>query len=233
MSIHLHRDLEKLKKDILTMGVMVEDAIQKSIAALHEHRSQLAREVIEGDSRIDRFEVDVEEQCLKILALHQPVAEDLRFIAAVIKMNSDLERMGDLAVNIAERARCLVDDIPVPVPNQLRAMTDATKRMVRESLDAFVNRDAGRARDICTQDDAVDEYNRQIISELQALMVSDPRLITGALHLFSASRHLERIADHATNVAEDVVYLVEGEIVRHKLEEGTHDNLVRLRREKA
>jgi phosphate transport system protein len=220
MSIHLHRDLEKLKKDILTMGVMVEDAIQKSIAALHEHRSQLAREVMDGDSRIDRFEVDIEEQCLKILALHQPVAEDLRFIAAVIKMNNDLERMGDLAVNIAERARCLVEEVPIPVPDQLRAMTDATKRMVRESLDAFVNRDAGRARAICTQDDEVDDYNRQIISELQALMVSDPRLINGALHLFSASRHLERIADHATNIAEDVVYLVEGEIVRHKLEVG-------------
>ncbi|MCI0479008.1 phosphate signaling complex protein PhoU [Candidatus Uhrbacteria bacterium] len=232
MSIHLHRDLEELKKDILTMGGMVEDAIRKSIATLHDRHSSLAEEVIAGDSRIDRFEVHIEEHCLKILALHQPVAEDLRFIAAVIKMNNDLERMGDLAVNIAERAHSLAEEPGVPVPDRLRAMTDETMRMVRESLDAFVNRDVRRAREVCGRDDVVDDYNREVIGDLQRLMVSDPRLINAAMHLFSASRHLERIADHATNIAEDVVYLVEGEIVRHRLEEGTRDNLVSLRKKK-
>jgi phosphate transport system protein len=232
MSIHLHRDLERLKKDILTMGGMVEDAIRKSIATLHDRHASLAEEVIAGDSRIDRFEVDIEEHCLKILALHQPVAEDLRFIAAVIKMNNDLERMGDLAVNIAERAHSLAEEPGVPVPDRLRAMTDETMRMVRESLDAFVNRDVRRAREICGRDDVVDEYNREIIGDLQRLMLSDPHLIIPAMHLFSASRHLERIADHATNIAEDVVYLVEGEIVRHRLEEGTRDDLARLRAKK-
>jgi phosphate transport system protein len=219
MSMHLHRDLEKLTKDILTMGAMVEAAIRKSIAALNERRSTIAQEVIEGDTRIDRCEVDVEEQCLKILALHQPVAEDLRFIAAVIKMNNDLERMADLAVNIAERAVVLADGEPLPIPDTLKAMTDATMRMVRDSLDAFVNRDVVNARAICGQDDEVDQYNREIITELQEMMERAPETVRRALHLFSAARHLERIADHATNIAEDVVYLVEGEIIRHQSEE--------------
>jgi len=218
MSLHLHRDLEKLKKDILTMGAMVESAVRKSIAALHEHRASLAQEVIDGDERIDRWEIDVEEQCLKILALHQPVAEDLRFIAAVIKMNSDLERMGDLAVNIAEQALFLASEPPLPVPATLTAMSEAAMRMARESLDAFVNRNTSAARAICAQDDKVDQYNRDIIVELERLMEADPRTIGGRMRLFSVSRQLERIADHATNIAEDVVYLVEGEIIRHRSE---------------
>jgi phosphate transport system protein len=218
MSMHLQRDLEKLKKDILTMGAMVEDAVRKSISSLHERRGDLAREIIQGDTRIDRFEVDIEEQCLKILALHQPVAEDLRFIAAVIKMNNDLERMADLAVNIAERASVLASEPPVRIPEGLRTMTAAAMAMVRDSLDAFVNRDAARAREICTRDDQVDQYNRDIIAELQRMMEADPTTIRRHTHLFSAVRHLERIADHATNIAEDVVYLVEGEIIRHKSE---------------
>jgi phosphate transport system protein len=219
MSMHLQRDLERLKKDILTMGAMVEEAVRKSITALLERRPEVSKEILDGDSRIDRWEVDVEEQCLKMLALHQPVAEDLRFIAAVIKMNNDLERMGDLAVNIAERAAHLAGENPIPIPDMLRSMTEASMRMVRSSLDAFVNRDPARARAICAQDDEVDEYNREIIAELQRMMEADPRTIRGNMHLFSATRHLERIADHATNIAEDVVYLVEGEIIRHKFEE--------------
>ena len=218
MSLHLHRDLEKLKKDILTMGAMVESAVRKSIRALHERRASLAQEVIDGDERIDRWEIDVEEQCLKILALHQPVAEDLRFIAAVVKMNSDLERMGDLAVNIAEQALFLASEPPLPVPATLTAMSEAAMRMARESLDAFVNRNTSAARAICAQDDEVDQYNRDIIVELERLMEADPRTIGGRVRLFSVSRHLERIADHATNIAEDVVYLVEGEIIRHRSE---------------
>ena len=218
MSLHLHRDLERLKKDILAMGAMVESAVRKSIAALHERRASLAQEVIDGDERIDRWEIDVEEQCLKILALHQPVAEDLRFIAAVIKMNSDLERMGDLAVNIAEQALFLVSEPRLPVPATLTAMSEAAMRMARESLDAFVNRNTSAARAICTQDDEVDQYNRDIIVELERLMEADPGTIGGRMRLFSVSRQLERIADHATNIAEDVVYLVEGEIIRHQSE---------------
>lgn len=219
MSIHLQNDLEKLREAILTMGAMVEEAVHRSITALLERRPDLCKEVLRGDARIDRREVNVEEQCLKILALHQPVAEDLRFIASVIKMNSDLERMGDLAVNIAERAAYLASTEPVALPGALRPMATAVMRMVRRSLDAIVNRDAARARALCAQDDEVDEYNRQIIAELQRTMEEHPGTIRNCTHVFSASRHLERIADHATNIAEDVVYLVEGEIIRHRLDD--------------
>jgi len=218
MSLHLHRDLESLKKDILTMGAMVESAVRKSVRALHERRSALAQEVIDGDERVDRWEIDVEEQCLKILALHQPVAEDLRFIAAVIKMNNNLERVGDLAVNIAEQALFLANEPPLPIPATLTTMSETTMEMLRASLDAFVNRDPIAARAICARDDEVDQYNREIILELEWLMQSEPSTIGARMRLFSAARQLERIADHATNVAEEVVYLVEGEIIRHQSE---------------
>lgn len=215
MSIHLARDMEKLKKDLLTMGAMVEEAIYEAVTALRDRRPEVARDVIEGDDRIDRWEVEVEEECLKILALHQPVAKDLRFIASVMKINSDLERMGDLAVNIAERAAFLASLPPIPVPHQLGPMAEAAMRMARESLDAFVNCDSETARRICKADDEVDGYNREVIHELQELMERHPETIPRATHLFSVSRQLERIADHATNIAEDVVYMVEGEIIRH------------------
>jgi phosphate transport system protein len=200
------------------MGAMVESAVRKSVRALHERRSTLAQEVIDGDERVDRWEIDVEEQCLKILALHQPVAEDLRFIAAVIKMNNNLERVGDLAVNIAEQAIFLTNEPPLPIPNILTTMSDTTMEMVRGSLDAFVNRDPIAARAICARDDEVDEYNREIILELEWLMQAEPSTIGARMRLFSAARQLERIADQATNVAEEVVYLVEGEIIRHQSE---------------
>ncbi len=215
MSKHLCHDMEKLRRHLLTMGVMVEEAVQKSIAGLHQRRPEISREVIDGDDRIDRMEVEVEEECLKMLALHQPVAEDLRFIAAVMKINNDLERMGDLAVNIGERAAFLATQPPITVPPELRAMADASMRMVRESLDAFVKRDTSAARKICQEDDEVDQSNREIVVILRRKMQSDPDSIERALHLFSVSRYLERIADHATNIAEDVVYMVEGEIIRH------------------
>ncbi|MBI1849835.1 MAG: phosphate signaling complex protein PhoU [Planctomycetes bacterium] len=216
MSKHLCNELQKLRKHLLTMGGMVEEAVQKSVAGLLERKPEIAREVVSGDDRIDRAEVEVEEECLKVLALHQPVAEDLRFAAAVMKINNDLERVGDLAVNVAERAQFLATQPPIAIPVQLRAMADAASRMVRESLDAFVNRDVEAARRICGEDDQVDEYNREIIATLRRAMQSDPETIERALHLFSVSKYLERIADHATNVAEDVVYLVEGEIIRHR-----------------
>jgi phosphate transport system protein len=224
MSLHLHRDLEILKKDILTMGAMVETAVRKSVRALHERRLTLAQEVIDGDERIDQWELDVEGQCLKILALHQPVAEDLRFIAAVIKMNNNLERMGDLAVNIAEQALFLANEPPLPVPATLTTMSNAAMEMVRQSLDAFVNRDPTSARAVCARDDEVDQYNREIILELEWQMKAEPNTIGARMRLFSAARQLERIADQATNVAEEVVYLVEGEIIRHQSEKWPSEN---------
>jgi phosphate transport system protein len=216
MSKHLERDLENLQRDILTQAGAVEEAIHKAIRALQERNIQLAQQVIDGDSEIDEEENHVEEECLKILALHQPVAVDLRRTASALLINVDLERMADLAEDIAERAVSLARLPPIPIPEKLQRMTDLTTSMVRQSLDAFVNIDARLARLVCRLDDEVDRYNDAIILELIRLMRGSPEMVEPGLSLFSATRHLERIADHATNIAEDVIYLVEGEIVRHR-----------------
>jgi phosphate transport system protein len=216
MSKHLERDLDNLQRDILAQAGAVEQAIHRAIRALQERDSQLAQQVIDGDSEIDQEENHVEEECLKILALHQPVAVDLRRIASALLINVDLERMGDLAEDIAERALALARQPYIPVPAPLQRMTDVTTSMVRQSLDSFVNMDAHLARKVCGLDEEVDRYNDEIIDELIALMRSAPAIVEPGLSLFSATRHLERIADHATNIAEDVIYLVEGEIVRHR-----------------
>jgi len=218
MSRHLEIEIQKLKKRILAVGEVVVEAIQKALQALQERRAELAREVIEGDRRIDRAEVEVEEECLKLLALYQPVAEDLRFIAAVMKINGDMERMGDEAVNIAEHALFLASHDPIAVPKRLQDLSEVSMRMVGESLTAFVHGDGEAARRICAEDDEADEYNRQVINAVWKMMRDDPKTVERATHLFSVSRHLERIADHATNIAEDVVYMAEGKIIRHRAE---------------
>jgi phosphate transport system protein len=216
MGKHLQRDLDGLQRRLLGLAASVEEAIHKAISALQGRDVGMAEEVIAGDGRIDEEENHVEEECLKILALHQPVAVDLRRIAAAMKINTDLERMADLAEDIAERAVSLAGKPPIPIPDNLQRMTDLTTTMVRQSLDAFVGLDAHQARRVCRLDDEVDRYNNLIIQEMIAAMRRDPQMVEQALSLFSATRHLERIADHATNIAEDVVYLVEGEIVRHR-----------------
>jgi phosphate transport system protein len=218
MSKHLERDLENLQQDVLAQAAAVEKATYGAIRALQQRDVRLARQVIAGDDAIDQRQNHIEEECLKILALHQPVAQDLRRVAAVLAINTDLERMADLAVDIAERALRLAELPPVPVPEKLQRMTDLTAGMVRQSLECFVNLDARLARRVCLLDDDVDRYNAEIIQELISLMRASPERIESALSLFSAARHLERIADHATNIAEDVIYLVEGEIVRHRPE---------------
>ena len=216
MSKHLERDLENLQRDILALAASVEEAVYKAARALQERNVDLAREVIHGDDQIDAEENAIEEECLKMLALHQPVAIDLRRVAACMMINMDLERMADLAEDIAERAIALSRPPHLPIPEKLQRMTDLATSMVRQSLDAFVNLDARLARTVCRLDDEVDRLNKDIIDELIKLMQEKPMLIEGGLSLFSATRHLERIADHATNIAEEVIYLVEGEIVRHR-----------------
>ena len=216
MSKHLERDLDDLQKDLLALAASVEEAIHKAIRALQERDVPLAEEVIDGDNDIDEEENHVEEECLKVLALHQPVAVDLRRVTSVLQINTDLERMADLAEDIAERAVALARWPPIPVPEDLQRMTDLTSSMVRQALDAFVNLDAKLARLVCRLDDEVDRYNKSIINELIAVMQRSPDMVEPGLSFFSATRHLERIADHATNVAEDVIYLVEGAIVRHR-----------------
>ena len=216
MAKHLQRDLENLQRDLLGLAASVEEAIHTATRALREREPDPARQVIAGDTQIDQEENHIEEECLKILALHQPVAVDLRRIAAALKINTDLERMADLAEDIAERALHLAQLPAIPVPEKLQRMTDLTTTMVRQSLDSFVNLDSRQARRVCRLDDEVDRYNNEIIQELIVMMQESPAMVEPGLSLFSATRHLERIADHATNIAEDVVYLVEGTIIRHQ-----------------
>ena|SRR5688572_16163976 len=215
MSKHLQRDLERLKREVLTMGGMVEAATDLAITAVIDRRKDLAEQVTSGDDRIDAKELEVEDECLKMLALHQPVASDLRFIITVLKVNNDLERMGDLAKNIAERALQLVKQPPIDGAQDFRRMAERVRKMVHECIDALVQRDVDLARKVCVDDREVDEENKRRFEQLQEVMRKDPATVERAVCLLSVSRHLERIADHATNVAEDVVFLVDGEVIRH------------------
>ncbi len=215
MSIHLHRDLENLQRHILSLAAAVEQAVERAIRALFDRDAGLALSLIEGDREIDLEENEIEEECLKILALHQPVAVDLRRVAAILKINTDLERMADTAGNLAERAYAIAQGPDLTIPATLRQMTDLSNTMVRDSLDAFVNLDSELAKRVCRLDNEVDRYCREIIDHAIGYMKASPENVESGLHLFSVARQLERIADHATNIAEDVVYLVDGEIIRH------------------
>jgi len=217
MAKHLQRDLDNLSRELLTMGAMVEDATNKAITALVKRRKELAREVIAGDDAINEQENRIEEEALKILALHQPVAQDLRFIVTALKVNNDLERMGDLAVNISERCEMLIDLDPVPVPESFDELVENVQYMVRDCLNALVDRDSALAREVCRRDDRVDAINREMYARMQALIREKPDCVEACVNTISVSRHLERIADVATNIAEDVIFMVEGEIVRHNL----------------
>jgi phosphate transport system protein len=215
MSIHLHRDMDKLQKRVIALAGDVEDRIDKAVRALFTRDADLATKLINSDTVIDLEENEIEEQCLKILALHQPVAIDLRRVASIFKINSELERMADLAANIAERVYALARAKEVPIPAGFQIMSDMTNGMVRDALDSFVNTDISRAKRVCRMDEEVDRKNTELIQQAIQLMKASPDHIESGLNLFSICRQLERIADHATNIAEDVVYLVEGQIIRH------------------
>lgn len=216
MSKHLERDIQAIHQRLMNLFAIVEKMIDKAVRALCEKHVNLAKEVIETDLMVNTAEVEIEEDCLKILALHQPFAGDLRRITTVLKINVELERMADLACNIAERAECMHQQPYFPMPDQLSSMVNEAKKMIRLALDSFVESDANLARHVISLDAEVDKYNLEIIGELKALMRQDPALVEPALHCFSASRHIERVADLAENIAEDVIYLVDGDIVRHQ-----------------
>lgn len=216
MSKHLQRDLERINRSLMTLFGVVEKMIDDSVSALVDKKVQLVNTVIESDNKVNDLEVQVEEECLKILALHQPYAADLRHLTTVLKINANLERIADLTCNIAERAECLHNSPFFPLPDELKPMVDRATQMIRMALNSFVNSDSALAKQVILFDVAVDEFNLSIINELRGLMKQDSTLIEPALHCFSASRHIERIADHAENIAEDVIYLVDGDIVRHK-----------------
>lgn len=216
MAIHLHRDLEKLKKDILLLGSMVEQATHRSVLALMDRRSDVAREVQQGDKEVDAREIRIEEDCLKILALHQPVANDLRFVIAVMKVNNDLERVGDLAGNLAGRAMFLAERPAIDIPDGIRELAEAVPGMLREALDALIKQDTEMARKILIEDERVDQLHKDLYTLFETRMQEKPDNVPELIQLLSVSRYLERIADLATNIAEDVVFLVDGEVVRHR-----------------
>jgi len=215
MSRHLKHDLEEAYHRLLALSGQVEEMINLAVKSLMHRQLDTAAQVIGLDDDIDRTEVRIEEECLKMLALHQPVAADLRRLTTMLKVNNDLERMADLACNVAERASNVPADSDFPIPELIRQMADETIAMVRDSLNAFINLDIELAYQVIQRDNRVDEMNVEVIDSLVKLMANS-QWVEVALHCFSASRHLEQIADHATNVAEDVVYMVNGVIVRHR-----------------
>lgn len=219
MSKHLQKEIENLKKKLLGLGSRVEEAVRDSTRALEARDERLAQQIIASDEEIDQLEVEVEEECLKALALHQPVATDLRFIIAVLKINNDLERIGDLAVNIAERAVFLAGRRAPDIELDFGRMASGAREMLRKSLDALINLNPELGHEVCASDDAIDAMNRAMYVRVQDALHKNPEDIPVLIHMLSASRHLERIADHATNIAEDVIYMTEGKIVRHKAED--------------
>jgi phosphate transport system protein len=215
MTKHFHRELEKLKKRILTLGAMVEERVYMATKAIENNDSGLADKIIKSDYEIDEMEVDVEEECLKILALYQPVAVDLRFITAVIKINNDLERIADEAVNIARGVKYIAKGEKPHFDFDFYLMANKTEAMLKKSLDALVNLDVDLAFKVCLLDDEVDKFNGEAHRMVKDVIKDNPEHVEYFINLLLISRHLERIADHATNIAEEVIYLIEGEIVRH------------------
>lgn len=218
MPQHIHKAIDQLKGRLLQLGTHVEESLRDAVDALNQRNAEKAKLVIDNDNVIDDLEVELEEECLKILALHQPVAVDLRFIVACLKINNDLERVGDLAVNVAERAVYVAQHPKVEVNLDFQTMASKTQWMLKRSLDSLVQRDLDLAQKVCLADDEVDDINREMYTQVQAGLRKYPDQMDVLIHLLSTSRHLERIADLATNIAEDVIYMIAGEIVRHRTE---------------
>jgi phosphate transport system protein len=216
MAENLNRRLEQLKDEVVYVGALVEAALAKAIAALRTRDEQLAREVIQADCEIDGMEVTVEKDCLTILALLQPVALDLRFVVAVLKINNDLERIGDLAKNIAKRVLVISRVPTIEIPVEFAEMARLAQAMVKQSLDALVTGNVALARQVRSDDDAVDELRDLIEAQLLDEIAEQPEQTETLLKVASVARHLERLADMTTHIAEEVIYMVEGAIVRHR-----------------
>lgn len=215
MQRHFEEELTRLKEKILKMGALVEAQIASSIKALVERDSELARQTIQNDHQVNAMDVEIDEECIRLLALYQPAARDLRFITTAMKITTDLERMSDLSEDICERAIELGEEPLLKPYIDLPRMAEAAQKMVRETLDAFVNKDAALARKVCGEDQFIDDLTHQIFRELLSYMVEDQTTISRAIRISFIAKYIERIGDHATNIAEMVVYLVEGKIIRH------------------
>ena len=224
MKRHLERELDKLRKKVLTLGAMVEGSIEKAVLSLTRYDVKLAKEVMESDHEVDNIEVEIEEDCLKIFALYQPAAIDLRYVVGILKMNNDLERMGDLSVNIAERAAYLADRKGTELFLDFTKMSKKVIAMVKKALDSLIKMDARMAQQVCAADDEVDALDKEILLHIQSYIEKNPKEVKSLIHLLLVSRHLERIGDLATNIAEDVIYMTKGTIIRHSTEDYTrHD----------
>lgn len=215
MSTVFERELEDLKGKVLKLGSMVEKAISDSIKSLVERNSKLAADVIDKDPQVNAIDVEIDEECIRLIALRQPRAGDLRLITTAMKITTDLERIGDLAVDVSERALELNEEPQLKPYIDIPRMAEIAQGMVRDALDAFVKRDSSLARDVLVRDDLVDNLNWQVFNELLFFMIQDPKTVSRAVKITYVSKYIERIADHATNIAEMVVYLVEGKIIRH------------------
>jgi phosphate transport system protein len=215
MAKHLHRELDKIKKRILSLGALAEERVHRTAEAIHNRDAAVARKIIESDWEIDEMEVEVEEECLKILALYQPVAVDLRFLVATIKINNDLERIGDEAVNISERVLTMAKRPDPGFVFDYTPMSEKAQSMLKMSLDALVNLDVDLAYKVITLDDDVDAIQKEAYDKIKETIKQKPERVAYLINLLLISRHLERLADHCTNIAEEVIYLIEGEIIRH------------------
>ena len=215
---HFHEELSRLKNQLLVMGSMVEASIQKSIQSLEEREPKLAREVFEDDKRIDQLEIEIDESCIKLMALDQPVAVDLRMLLGVLKINNDLERMGDHAVNIAERAERLAEAPLLKHLVDIPRMATIVQSMVKDALDGFVQGNPEKARTVCQRDDDVDELDDRFIRALLIHMMENPKTITQGMDLIIISKNLERIGDLATNIAEDVVFIYQAKTIKHHVD---------------
>ena len=220
MTIQLKKEIDRLKQEILKLGAEVESAARLAVKSVLERDSALAKKVIDHDVEIDGLEVEIEEDCLKTLALHQPVAVDLRFIVAVLKINNDLERIGDLAVNIAEREVIISKKRETEFPTGLEEMSDKAQIMLRKSLESLINMDSETAREVMLMDDDLDELNSRIYDRVKESIRKKPDILTVMVQFLTIARNLERIGDQATNICEDVIYLVDGNIVRHQFSAG-------------
>ena len=216
MTVHLQRDLDSLKKDIVHLGSLVQNSTQSVVEFLGTKSEQQLQEVLEYEDRINELEVDIEEHCLKVLALHQPVAIDLRFIIVIMKVNNDLERMGDQAVNISHRVKSLIDGPELPISLPIDEMTNAVQRMVSLSLEALVSQDPAIARKVVDMDDIVDDLNAQTYDLIRETIQANPSLVNTAMSMATISSNLERIGDLCTNIAEEVIFMVEGQVIRHQ-----------------
>jgi len=212
---HFQKELEELKGNLLKMAALVEESIRDAVRSLVKRDSELAQQTFAKEDRINSLEIVIDDMCLRLLALRQPMAVDLRFITAAMKIITDLERMGDQAVNIAERAISLNQEPQLKPYIDIPRMAEITQSMVKDVLDAFVTKDSKLARSVCERDDVVDGLNDQVFRELLTYMMSDPKTTPRAVHLMIVCRCLERIADHATNIAEDVIFMVDALVIKH------------------